>query len=164
MEKPAQRPEGQLLKTYLERTGISVRELGRRAKISEARVRQIINGYSSAGRGQYIDVVAPAGTLADLAQGLGIWSQELEDAGRGDAAALVAAREKAGSASGGSTTASTPDGAFIDPLEIEDDAEAMQEFLRQRQLRKGQSQGRELRRRQDEAESGTQDPGGMEPS
>lgn len=72
----------------------------------------------------------------------------------------------AGSAHGhisvsGSASGHAPD---VDPLEIEDDAEAMQEFLRQRAYRKGQSVGRQQRDRQDADAMRGQDPGGMEPA
>lgn len=85
MDKPAQRPEGKLLRTYIDRRNISVRALARRTDMSEARIRQIVNGYASAGRGQYIDVVAPASTLADLAYHLDIPLEELQSVGRADA-------------------------------------------------------------------------------
>ncbi|MEH3033321.1 MAG: winged helix-turn-helix domain-containing protein [Aeromicrobium erythreum] len=87
MDKPAQRPEGQLLEAAIKNDpALSIRKLAKRVGVSEGRVRQIVNGYASAGRGQYVDVRAPAATLARLAWHADISGIQLRDAGRPDAA------------------------------------------------------------------------------
>lgn len=87
MDKPKQPPEGLLIKQAIDRDpDLSIREVARRAELSEGRVRQIINGYLSAGAGQYVKVTAPAETLARIAWEVGLGSVDLRDAGRADAA------------------------------------------------------------------------------
>ncbi|MBO9523147.1 MAG: hypothetical protein J7518_16565 [Nocardioidaceae bacterium] len=85
-----QRPDGALIERAMAGPPkVSARELGRRIGMSDARVRQIINGYSSQG-GQVLTVHGPATTVARIALTLGITAQELRDVGRADAAeALV---------------------------------------------------------------------------
>lgn len=102
MEKPTQRPEGALIQQRIKSAeGVSIRSLADKADISEARVRQIINGYASAGRGQYVNVRAPQDTLANLALALGIEPGELESADRPDAAYALQARLDAMAEPGG---------------------------------------------------------------
>jgi len=82
-----QRPEGALLARAIDGTpGMSRRSVADAVGMSEARVRQIINGYASAGRGQTVEVVAPAATLAKLALAVGVDVDELRGVGRPDAA------------------------------------------------------------------------------
>lgn len=86
MEKPPQRPEGALIANAIGNLGLSRRQAAGAIGISEGRLRQIINGYLSAGRGHYIEVVAPADTLMRIAIVLKISRAQLAAAGRADAA------------------------------------------------------------------------------
>jgi len=82
-----QRPEGALIAAAIDAApGVSRRTVADVVGMSEARARQIINGYASAGRGQTVEVVAPAATLAKIALAVGLDEAELERAGRRDAA------------------------------------------------------------------------------
>ena len=91
MKKPQQRPEGALLERVIDATpGMSRRSVAIEVGLSEARVRQIVNGYASAGRGQRVDVVAPPETLARLAAAVGLTEEQLREVGREDAAAMLA--------------------------------------------------------------------------
>lgn len=85
-----QRPEGKLLERAMAGPPkISGRQLAERVKMSEGRIRQIVNGYKTEG-GTVIEVSAPADTLARLALELGIDAHALGDAGRADAGEIVA--------------------------------------------------------------------------
>lgn len=86
MDDDYQRPEGRLLRQRLDVSKLSTRQAAKDMGISDARLRQIINGYQPAGRGQKIEVVAPASTLARAAFVLGVGGEELRAAGRPDAA------------------------------------------------------------------------------
>lgn len=87
-EKPDQRPEGELIAHALQRREpkLSQRRAAEMAGMSEARWRQIVSGNMSAGGGNYVPVVAPADTLANMADVVGVTPEQLMDAGRGDAA------------------------------------------------------------------------------
>jgi transcriptional regulator with XRE-family HTH domain len=85
MEKPAQRPEGALLDTARRALKLSARAAAELAGMSDARWRNIVSGYQSAGRGQYIAVSAPPETLARMAQAVGVSAKELFEVGRMDA-------------------------------------------------------------------------------
>lgn len=90
MEKPPQPPEGLLIRAGIHGVpGMTIRGLAARVDLSEARIRQYINGYASAGRGQYVSVEAPADRLAQIAAVLDINTKQLIDAGRADAAAVL---------------------------------------------------------------------------
>lgn len=84
-----QRPEGKLLGAAMARTGKSVRKIAAGMGISDSRLRHIVNGYQPVGRGQKVEVVAPAATLARIADKLGITPNDLVAAGREDAAELL---------------------------------------------------------------------------
>lgn len=93
MKKPLkeqnQRPEGALLERALmgpPRKGL--RELAREIGLSDARVRQIINGYRTES-GQTIQIVGPPETVARMAYALGVTPDQLENAGRSDAASSL---------------------------------------------------------------------------
>jgi hypothetical protein len=87
MDKPEQRPEGALIKAAIDAIpGLSLRKAATRIELSDARLRQIINGYSSHGGDQYLEVIAPALRLAQIAREFGITAKQLEDADRVDAA------------------------------------------------------------------------------
>lgn len=85
-----QRPEGVLIANALKRSGLSARKAASAAGISDTRLRHIITGYQPAGGGSRIPVVAPADTLARIAFSLSILEDELRQAGRSDAADILA--------------------------------------------------------------------------
>lgn len=80
------RPEGRLFQDELKRQGKSMRELADAIEMSEARVRNIINGYQAVGQKQRIKVIGPEDTLAKMAAALDITPEQLEEADRHDAA------------------------------------------------------------------------------
>lgn len=81
-----QRPEGRLIQEVANKKGISMRQLADLIDMSEARVRNIVNGYQAAGRGQRLSVMGPEDTVAKMAGALGISPEQLEAAERPDAA------------------------------------------------------------------------------
>lgn len=86
-DKPAPQPEGKLITDARKRARLSGREAARRAGISEGRWRQIVNGYIVVAKGVYSPVAdAPANTVARMAQTVDVSPEELEAAGRADAA------------------------------------------------------------------------------
>ena len=85
-ERPQQRPEGALIAAALKRARISQREAARRAEMSENRWRAIMHGYQSVGEGVNASVRGPAETLGRMAHVVGVTPEELEAAGRPDAA------------------------------------------------------------------------------
>jgi transcriptional regulator with XRE-family HTH domain len=85
--KPEPQPEGKLIMDARKRARLSGREAARRAGISEGRWRQIVNGYMVVTKGVYSPVVgAPADTVARMAQSVDVTPEQLEEAGRADAA------------------------------------------------------------------------------
>lgn len=64
----------------------TVSKVAKHAEISEGRWRQIVKGYQQANKETRLRVVAPAGTLARMAAAVSATPEELEQAGRGDAA------------------------------------------------------------------------------
>lgn len=84
-DRPPQPPEGQLIAAALKRMKMSQREAARRADISEGRWRQIVNGYQTVS-GSHVPVRGPADTVARMAHVALITPEQLEDAGRPDAA------------------------------------------------------------------------------
>lgn len=94
MEKPPQPAEGRLIKTIISSTpDMTIRRLAEIIDLSEARIRQYINGYTSAGRGQFVTVEIPADRLVSIARALTIGPERLEAAGRPDAAEALRAVE-----------------------------------------------------------------------
>ena len=85
-DRPEQPPEGALIQRAVDRRRASVRKLAAVAGISEGRWRQIVNGYQSVGRGEYLPVTAPPLTLARMAGAAGVDAAQLREAGRADAA------------------------------------------------------------------------------
>ena len=86
-DKPEPQPEGMLITDASKRARLSGREAARRAGISEGRWRQIVNGYIVVAKGVYSPVAgAPANTVARMAQTVDVAPEELEAAGRADAA------------------------------------------------------------------------------
>lgn len=89
---PEQPPEAALIKEALKRSRLSGREAARRAGISDARWRQIVNGYQVVS-GHQVPVRAPDETLARMAHAAGVAADDLRAAGRPEAADLLAALE-----------------------------------------------------------------------
>lgn len=89
-----QRPEGRLIAQAITARGLSVRKAAKGTGITDTRLRHIINGYAPVGRGQRVEVVAPADTLARIAHSLDITPEQLREAGRDDAAAVLAELER----------------------------------------------------------------------
>lgn len=81
-----QRPEGVLLESAAKMKGISARKGAREASLSDARWRQIVNGYASVGAGQVVAVEGPPETVARMALAVGVTAEQLRGAGRADAA------------------------------------------------------------------------------
>lgn len=129
MEKPAQPLEGAMIKAAVERRpGMSIRKLADLVDLSEARVRQYINGYTSAGRGQYVTVEAPADRLAAISHVLHISPEELDLAGRSDAATLQREREST-STSVGAAEQHEPEFEFLTRVREDLTAEEMDQLM-----------------------------------
>lgn len=88
MQKPEQPPEGALLHRMRKaaRPPFSIRGVAKAAGLSEGRWRQIENGYQIVRKGEYVEVTAPAETLARMAAALGAQPEQLDSVGRSDAA------------------------------------------------------------------------------
>ncbi|MCF3960342.1 hypothetical protein L1885_01385 [Streptomyces fuscigenes] len=65
-----------------------MREAAKRAGMSDARWRQISSGYQTVS-GEQIPVTGPAETVARMSQVVGVTAEELQRAGRDDAAAAL---------------------------------------------------------------------------
>jgi hypothetical protein len=87
--RPDQPPEGKLIAEAAERMDISIREAARRAGLSYGRWRQIAQGYQNVSPGEFAKVRAPARTLAKMALVTGVSPEQMEAAGRPDAAAVM---------------------------------------------------------------------------
>ncbi|UWE07501.1 helix-turn-helix domain-containing protein [Actinacidiphila bryophytorum] len=87
-ERPEAPPEGALLKRALVAARISQREAARRSGISETRWRQLVSGYQVVSRNK-VPVRSPDETLARMARAVGVTAEELEEADRGKAAAVL---------------------------------------------------------------------------
>ena len=88
--RPEQPPEGRLIHDAADRLDLSIREAAKRAGISYGRWRQIVMGYQNVSPGSYATVHAPAKTLAKMARVVGITPAQLTEAGRDDAAVILA--------------------------------------------------------------------------
>lgn len=84
-ERPTPPREAALIATALKRSNLSARAAAQRAGISDARWRQITSGYQTVS-GTQVPVRAPADTLARMARTVGATPEQLEEAGRADAA------------------------------------------------------------------------------
>lgn len=84
--EPTQTPEGALIAKALGESGESARTAASQIGISDTRLRQIISGKQPAGGGNSFPVIAPSITIARIAQYFDISPEELEEAGRDDAA------------------------------------------------------------------------------
>jgi len=88
---PQQRPEGALIEAARKRRQprMSGRQAAEKAGISESRWRHIIKGYSTPKAGVYVEVIAPADTLARMGFAVGLTPDELRKADREDAAEFL---------------------------------------------------------------------------
>lgn len=112
-QRPESPPEGKLIAAAADRMNLSIREAARRAGISYGRWRQIVTGYQNVSPGSYAEVVAPPRTLAKMAAVVGVTPDEMEAAGRPDAANAMRSSPVPVAA----VTASSPEPA-PDPNEI----------------------------------------------
>ena len=88
--RPDQPPEGKLIEAAARDLDLSIREAARRAGISYGRWRQITSGYQNVSPGSYAEVRAPAKTLARMAAVVNVTPGQLTEAGREDAARILA--------------------------------------------------------------------------
>jgi transcriptional regulator with XRE-family HTH domain len=88
--------EAHLLQTALAAKGLSQRQAAHAAGISESRWRQIVSGYQAVS-GSKAPVRSPGATLARMAQVVGVTPEQLESAGRADAAGALRDLVAAGS-------------------------------------------------------------------
>jgi hypothetical protein len=86
---PQPPPEALLLQAALRRMGLSARQAAKRVPISDTRWRHIVSGYQPAGPGHKVPVIATPDTLARMAKVVGVTPQQLTEAGREDAAAVL---------------------------------------------------------------------------
>lgn len=89
MTRPAPPPEAVLIEAARKRVGVAVRKIAPEAGITEARWRQLVKGYASAGRGQTVSTRAPADTLARMARAVGVTAEQLHEVDRDDAADIL---------------------------------------------------------------------------
>lgn len=82
-------PEAVLIEQRRAALGISIADAAKTATISESRWRQITKGFQQATPDTRIPVTAPARTLARMARAVGATADELDAAGRGDAADIL---------------------------------------------------------------------------
>ncbi len=90
---PPQQPEGKLIQDALTAKGQSIRQIAPLAGMSDARWRQIVKGYMHVS-GVVTPSIAPATTLARMAQVVDVTEEQLTAAGRPDAAAALAELNK----------------------------------------------------------------------
>lgn len=89
-ETPEPPPEALLIEQNRKtRTRMSIRRAAEYTAMSEGRWRQIAKGYVAAARGMKVPAIAPETTLARMALTTETTAEELEAAGRPDAAELV---------------------------------------------------------------------------
>jgi transcriptional regulator with XRE-family HTH domain len=84
--RPEPPPWGKLIIDALQESGLSARKAATKAGISDGRWRQIALGYQNVSAGVYAPVRGPAETLARMARVVGVTPEQLEQAGRPDAA------------------------------------------------------------------------------
>jgi len=99
-DQPEQTPEGRLIQDAAIKDGRSIRQLAAKAGISDTRWRHIVKGFQPLGGGRFNPIIAPAGTLARMAEAVGLDPDDLDRVGRSDAAKWLAgvqeARERTG--------------------------------------------------------------------
>jgi len=89
--RPEPTPEGKLIDDAAALADISIREAARRAGLSYGRWRQITKGFQNMSPGVYAPVRdAPAKTIAKMARAVGVTPAQLAEAGREDAAVILA--------------------------------------------------------------------------
>lgn len=88
-QRPEQPPEGRLIAAAAAHLDLSIREAARRAGISYGRWRQVVSGVQNVSPGSYAKVHAPAKTLARMAAVVGVTPDQMEAAGRPDAAGIM---------------------------------------------------------------------------
>jgi transcriptional regulator with XRE-family HTH domain len=93
-ERPAPPPEGRLIALAQKRARLSGRKAADKSGMSEGHWRAIVNGSRSIAKGVWVPVRAPAETLARMARVVGVTAEQLEQAGRPDAATEL--REQTG--------------------------------------------------------------------
>jgi hypothetical protein len=92
MDNDLQPPEAALIEQArhrLPKNRSAVSKVAKRARISEGRWRQIAKGYQQATKETRVPVRAPADTLARMAEAVDVSADELEAAGRSDAAEII---------------------------------------------------------------------------
>lgn len=99
-EHPDAPPEGLLIKHALIASRLSQREAARRSGMSETRWRQLVSGYQVVSRSK-VPVRSPDETLARMARAVGVTAEQLEEAGRGGAAAVLRDAETGPAAAAG---------------------------------------------------------------
>lgn len=77
-EQPKQTPEGAIIETHQRQKGLSSRKAAELAGMSDARWRQIVNGYQSIAKGLKAPVVGPPETIARMAKVVGAHYSEFE--------------------------------------------------------------------------------------
>lgn len=85
-EKPVRPAEGALLRDARTARGMSIEQAARAAGYSGSRWRQIESGYATVEAGVYRAIKARPDTLATMARAVGITPDQLDRAGRPDAA------------------------------------------------------------------------------
>jgi transcriptional regulator with XRE-family HTH domain len=85
-ERPPQPPEGHLIARALKRSRLSGRKAADQAGMSEGHWRAIMSGSRSVSKGVWVPVRGPAETLARMAKVVDVTPEQLEEAGRADAA------------------------------------------------------------------------------
>jgi hypothetical protein len=84
-------PEAVLIEQRRAALDMSIADAAKAANISESRWRQITKGFQQATPDTRIPVTAPARTLARMARAVGATADDMEAAGRGDAADILRA-------------------------------------------------------------------------
>lgn len=87
-EYPSAQPEGLLIKAALDASPLSQRQAAKRADISETWWRNIVSGYQSIS-GVPAALIGSSDTVARMAHVVGVTPEQLEAAGRPDAAAAL---------------------------------------------------------------------------
>lgn len=88
-QRPDPTPEGELIRRAMVRKGVNAPDVAPLAGIGPGRWRHIVNGAQPLGGGEYNRVVGPAVTLARMAKAVDVTPEQLEEAGRADAAKVL---------------------------------------------------------------------------
>jgi hypothetical protein len=84
-------PEAAVIEQRRATLGMSIADAAKTASMSESRWRQITKGFQQATPDTRIPVTAPARTLARMARAVGVTAEQLDTAGRTDAADILRA-------------------------------------------------------------------------